>query len=336
MFTLIVLGLLLIPFLIIGGGIAVFWRRKLRAIIRWSGTLYLVAAGVVIMGVGPYWIARAVTHAGSRSPDLQLKETPFDFGIAYEDITFETQDSLCLRGWFVAPSRKNVILVCTHGLFRTRVEVLARAMAAAKEGYGALLYDSRSHGVSDKGIVSLGYYESKDVLGAIRYIEWRYRNDGAQPKIVLVGVSMGAVATLEAAANCQDYSAIILDSPFSSLRETIVDHTWLFFGLPRYPFPSLFLFWFQRFTGIDPQLVNSHQALRRAQPVPLLIIASEGDRRISPQVARSLYNESSSPMKRIEVFGKDVGHGAAARLHPEAYDTLLVNFLDDALKEKSK
>jgi len=36
-------------------------------------------------------------------------------------------------------------------------------------------------------------------------------------------------------------------------------------------------------------------------------------------------------MKKLEIFGKDVGHGAAARLYPEAYATLLVNFLDTAL-----
>jgi pimeloyl-ACP methyl ester carboxylesterase len=331
MFTLVVLGLLFLPFLVIGGGISIFWKKRRRFILRWCGILYVVTVLVMILGVGPYLMAWAVTHASSRPPDLKLKDTPADFGVAYEDIVFEAQDSLRLKGWFIPPIRKNAVLVCTHGLFRTRVEMLARAMAAVKEGYGALLYDSRSHGASNKGIVSLGYYERNDVLGGIGYIQHRYQNAPAIPKIVLMGVSMGAVATLEAAAESKSYSAVVLDSPFSSLEETIVDHTWLFLRLPRYPFPSLFLFWFRHLAGFTPRQVNAHEALRRIHPVPLLIICSQGDRRIRPEVARSLYQESSSPMKKLEIFGKDVGHGAAARLHPEAYATLLVNFLDAAL-----
>src|SRR2546426_7879213 len=297
MFTLIVLGLLFLPFLVIGGGISIFWKKKRRFILRWCGILYLVTVPVMILGVGPYLMAWAVAHASSRPPDLKLKDTPADFGVAYEDIVFEAQDSLRLKGWFIPPIRKNAVLVCTHGLFRTRVEMLTRAMAAVKAGYGALLYDSRSHGASNKGIVSLGYYERNDVLGGVGYIQHRYQNALAPPKIVLMGVSMGAVATLEAAAESKDYSAVVLDSPFSSLEETIVDHTWLFLRLPRYPFPSLFLFWFRHLTGFAPQQVNAHEALQHMQPVPLLIISSRGDRRISPEVARSLYQESRSPMK---------------------------------------
>ena len=329
MFTLVVLGLLLLPFLLIGGGLGLFWRRKRRAIWRWSGMLYLGAALLLVFVFGPYLMARMIVRAGSRPPDLRLKDTPADFNIAYENIEFEATDSLHLKGWFVRPSGKNAVLICTHGLFRTRVEMLSRAMAAVKAGFGALLYDSRSHGTSDKGIVSLGYFERNDVLGAMRYVRTRYPD--SETKIILMGISMGAVATLEAAAQSKDYSALILDSPFSSLNETIVDHTWLFLGLPRYPFVPAFLFWFQRQAGFDPKLVNSHQAMSRVQPVPLLVISSEGDRRIRSGVARDLYQESKSTMKKLEIFGADVGHGAAARLHPQAYDALLVNFLDTAL-----
>jgi pimeloyl-ACP methyl ester carboxylesterase len=331
MFTLILLALLLLPFLIIGGGLYLFWKRKRRAIWRWCRILYPVAALLLLFVVGPYLMAWAIVHANSRPPDLRLKDTPADFGISYEEIGFDATDSLQLKGWFVPPSRKNAIVICTHGLFRTRVEMLSRAMAAAKSGYGVLLYDSRSHGTSSKGIVSLGYYEKNDVFGAIRYVENRFRNRDSPPKIVLMGISMGAVATLEAAAQTRNYSALILDSPFSSLKETIVDHTWLFLRLPRYPFVPLFLFWFQRLAGFDAEQVDCHQAMRRAQPVPLLIISSEGDRRIHPDVARSLYQESRSTAKKLEIFGADVGHGAAARLHPNAYAILLVNFLDTAL-----
>jgi alpha-beta hydrolase superfamily lysophospholipase len=335
MFTLITLGLLLLLFLIIGGGLAIFWKRKRRAIWRWCWILYVFAALVMILVVEPYLMARLIVHAGSRPIDLRLTNTPADFQVPYEDITFDAQDSLKLKGWFIAPSTQNVIVVFTHGLFRTRVEMLSRAIAVAKAGYGALLYDSRSHGSSAKGLVSLGYYEKNDVLGAIRYLKNRYHDSASPPRIVLMGISMGAVATLRAAAESKDYAALILDSPFSNLKDTVADHAWLFLRLPRYPFVPLFLFWLHRLAGFDPQQVDSSQALARVQPVPLLIIGSEGDQRIPGKVAKQLYEQAKAPAKKLKIFGPNVGHGAAARLYPEEYATLLVGFLNSALSSPS-
>jgi pimeloyl-ACP methyl ester carboxylesterase len=336
MVTLILLALLLLPFVLVGGILAFFWKSRRRAVLLCSAYSYAVLALVVLFGAGPYVVARLVTHSGSRPMDKRLKSTPADYRVPYEDVVFEARDAVKLSGWFVPPTSRRVVLICTHGLFRNRVELLDRIMPLAHDGYGAMLYDSRSHGSSDQSIVSLGYYERNDVLGAIEYVHRRYQDAADMPGIVLMGVSMGAVATLEAAAESRDYNALILDSPFSSLRETIVNHSWLLFKLPRYPFPSLFLFWFQRIAGFDPGRVDSHKALQRAQPVPLLLIASLGDERIRSQVAQVLYNESRAPIKRIEIFGTDVPHGAAARLHPAEYSAILRSFLEDALGEAAK
>jgi pimeloyl-ACP methyl ester carboxylesterase len=301
------------------------------AVLRWSAAFYLILAVLILFGAGPYFLARMASHAGTRPTDQQIKTTPADYHIPYEDAVFEARDSVGLRGWFVPPASRKAVIICTHGLFRNRTELLEAVMPLARDGYGTLLYDSRSHGSSDKSIVSLAYHERNDVLGAIRYVRSRDRDTVNQPAIVLLGVSMGAVAVMEAAAETRDYGALILDSPFSSLRETVVDHTWLLFKLPRYPFPSLFLFWFQRIAGFDADRLDSRKAMERVLPVPLLMIASEGDARIKPAVARQLFTESKASLKKIEIFPKDVPHGAAARIHPAAYAALLESFLAEAL-----
>ncbi len=146
---------------------------------------------------------------------------------------------------------------------------------------------------------------------------------------------MGAMADLEAAWETKNYAAIILDSPFLSLRDTVVHHSWLLFKLPQYPFPSLFLFWFEREAGFDPARLDARKAIQKIEPVPLLIIASEGDQRMGPGVAQELYDLSKSPLKKLEIFGRDVPHGAAARLHPEQYTSLVKNFLERAIGQES-
>ncbi len=331
MLSLAVLAALLIPVVLVGGILALFWKSRRRSIARWAAISYAALAAVLFIGVGPYLMAWALVHAGTRPPDRALKDTPGTYGVLFEDVVFDARDGVRLGGWFVPPSGKNAIVICTHGLFRNRVETLARIVPLAHAGYGALLYDSRSHGTSDKALVSLGYGEKNDVLGATDYVRRRYQDSPNQPGIVLLGVSMGAVATLEAAADTKGYAALVLDSPFLSLRDTVVRHSWRFLKLPRYPFPSLFLFWFERLTGVDAGRIDSRDALRKAEPVPLLIIASEGDERMGAEPARALYAEAQAPFKKLEVFGKDVPHGAAARLHPDEYTALLAGFLGQAL-----
>ncbi len=331
MITLALLGLLLLPFLIVGGGMALFTGISRHLIVRWAAIIYLCSAVILLFGIGPYLAAWTIVHSGTRPPDRNLKDTPRRFGIPYEDIVFSAQDGLKLSGWFVPPAGRNAILIGTHGLFRNRVELLDRTVPVMRAGYGVLLYDTRSHGSSEKGLISLGYHERNDVLGATSYIHRRYQDAAEAPKVILMGVSMGAAATLEAAVETSDYAALILDSPFSDIRNTVARHCWLLLRLPRHPFSSLFLFWFERLADFDPDRVNSHKAIVRATPVPLMIIASEGDVRMGTADARALRDESRSTLKVLKVFGKEVGHGSAGRIYPEPYGSLIVGFLSGAL-----
>ena len=331
MITLALLALLLLPFLLVGAVFARFSRINRRSLIRWCAIIYFAAAVLVLFGVGPYLAAWTIVHSGTRPQDRSLKDTPGRHGVAYEEVSFDARDGLKLSGWFIPPTGKNAILICTHGLFRNRVEMLERIIPIARAGYGALLYDTRSHGTSGTGLISLGYHERSDILGAMEYIQRRYQDSADHPKIVLMGVSMGADSTLEAAAESNEYSAIILDSPFLNIRETVARHSWLLLKLPGFPFDSLFLSWLERLAKFDPHRVNAEKALARIQLVPVLIIASEGDNRMGTVAARTLHDQAKSHLKILKIYGKEVGHGAAARLYPGPYSTLILQFLEVAL-----
>lgn len=331
MITWVFLAALLLLFLVVGGPLAFFLKRRRAAVLHGLIVGYPALALVLVFGIAPYWLANAIAHAGTRPMDAHLDDNPGRHGLSYEEISFDADDGVNLKGWFVAPQGGRAVIIGSHGLFRNRVELLARLVPACKAGYGVLLYDSRSHGASGRAIVSFGYYERNDVLGAIHYLERRYAEPASRPPFVLMGVSMGAVATLEAASESSDYAALILDSPFSDLKRTVADHVRLFLGLPRFPFADLFIFWYSRIAGFDPSRSDSHIALKEAQPVPLLIIGSDGDERIPARVARSLCEESAAPLKRLKIFGPDVPHGASARLHPEEYWAVLQSFLSEAL-----
>src|SRR5688572_2661925 len=169
-----------------------FWRILKRLLL----TLIILVI-IFIYGVVPYGLARLVTGAGTRSVDRQLTETPATFGAEFKDVEFQTSDNVKISAWLLPSRDKKATIIFSHGLFRSRRELLERAIELWKSGYGVLLYDSRNHGASGGARVSLGYHERLDAEAAVRFLREEFKTSD---RIVLYGISMGAVTALLAAA----------------------------------------------------------------------------------------------------------------------------------------
>src|SRR5215471_9319595 len=159
------------------------WRRILKRLL----IALVILALVLVFGVIPWGLAALVTSAGTRPMDRDLTQTPADYGAPFKDIEFLTSDGVKLSGWLVPSGEKHATIVFSHGLFRSRRELLERAMGLRKLGYGALLYDSRNHGTSGYARVSLGYNERLDVEAAVRFLR---QESGASDRIISFGISM--------------------------------------------------------------------------------------------------------------------------------------------------
>jgi fermentation-respiration switch protein FrsA (DUF1100 family) len=317
-------GILAIPFLLVGGLLAIFKRGRRWRVLKYTTAAYLAATTMLIFGAGPYIMARFVADAGSRPMEAGLNETPAQWQLPFTEISFPAKDGVRLSGWFIAPQNRRAIVIYSHGLFRSRYEVFERAMKLCRLGYGALLYDTRHHGRSDKAIVSLGYFERFDVLGAIRWV--RQRPETADSKIVLMGVSMGAAAVLMAAAETDDYDALILDSPFLSLEETVAHHAWLFLKLPRYPFVPLFLHYYRQRADFDWRSFDVGAAASRVRPCPVLMIHGGRDERIPLDQGRRIFERLPGASKQFYVV-ETASHGAGYRMAPDAYMAQVTAFL---------
>src|SRR5436305_2013193 len=95
-----------------------------------------------------------------------------------------------------------------------RRECLPLALSFQQAGYNVLCFDFRAHGLSAGRFTSVGQHETRDVLGAVDYL--RSRSAEVDPtRIAVIGFSMGAVATIKAAARCPDIAAVVADSASS-------------------------------------------------------------------------------------------------------------------------
>ncbi|HKG23317.1 MAG TPA: hypothetical protein VKC34_15570, partial [Blastocatellia bacterium] len=142
-----------------------WWRILKRLILS-----VLIIAAFLLFGVFPFWLSGIVTGASTRSMDRALTETPATFGARYKDVEFQTADGVKISGWYLPSNGKGVTIVYSHGLFRSRRELLERAIGLWKRGYGALLYDARNHGESGPARVSLGFFERYDAEAAVKYL----------------------------------------------------------------------------------------------------------------------------------------------------------------------
>ncbi|MEK6302505.1 MAG: alpha/beta hydrolase [Acidobacteriota bacterium] len=305
-------------------------RRWLRILKRVVITLLIIAV-VLVFGVFPYWFSSIVTRAGTRPVDRQLTSTPADSGAQFKDVEFQTSDGVKISAWLLPSRGKNATIVYSHGLFRSRRELLDRAIDLWKLGYGALLYDARSHGESGKAPVSMGYWERLDSEGAVRFLREESRSED---RIVLFGISMGAAAALLAAAETPEVAAVISDSSFISLDDTIKHHVRLFLRLPSFPMANEFEFFLERKAGFDASKLDALDAVKRIGDRPILFIAAAHDRRMPPEIAQTLYNASASPRRDLLIVdgpGSEI-HAHGYQANPTLYITRVAQFLESALR----
>jgi alpha-beta hydrolase superfamily lysophospholipase len=110
---------------------------------------------------------------------------------------------LATRSWPL-PVGARAAVVLVHGLAANKddLRVVALAEELSALGFEVLAYDSRGHGQSG-GLCTLGHLERFDVAAAADSV----RSRGVP--IVVVGASMGAVATLAYAATAPDIAGVV-------------------------------------------------------------------------------------------------------------------------------
>jgi hypothetical protein len=150
-----------------------------------------------------------------RSPILHA---PSEKDLAYEEITFPALDGVALEGWFIPADGSAQLIIANHPMGFSRAGIPAhlepwRSIWSSSgnafevnlvpdykilhdAGYNVLAYDLRNFGLSgaaNGGIASSGLFESRDVLGSLRYV--RERCDTRDMTIGLFSRCLGCSST---------------------------------------------------------------------------------------------------------------------------------------------
>jgi fermentation-respiration switch protein FrsA (DUF1100 family) len=314
------------------------WARRLVA-------LLLIVTALAMFGYAGVSAYIAVRLADQAEPPLAIKRTPADLGLTYANVTFPSRtDHLTLRGWFIpgllpsgAQTAERVIVV-VHGSQQNRTDPAAGLLDLSGDfvhhGFAVLAFDMRGHGESQPAAWSLGYYEQRDILGAVDFLRsgpLPYPALGRPRVIGGWGVSMGANSLLLAAGQEPAIAAVVADSAYPDITPILERE------IPKGGVPALFtpggLLATRLLFGVDFYDVRPIDAVPHIAPRPIFFIQGAADTFNPPSnlgvLTKAAEAASSANVQSWMVPG--AAHAQAFHVAGNDYVTRVVTFFDDAL-----
>ncbi|KAM5378833.1 hypothetical protein ACJZ2D_004306 [Fusarium nematophilum] len=191
-----------------------------------------------------------IANAFRQWPEAPIFHWPEEEGLEYESVTFPSEDGVPLEGWFFPCNGSDKVLIMNHPRLFNRaglpshIEPWNSLTAPAGNnidvnfipdykilhdaGYNILTHDFRNYGLSGRAngvLYSGGRFESRDVIGAIRYI--RKRKDTRNMTLGMFPRCMGGSATFYAMSRLpgefEGIRVIVTPQPISANMSARVD-----------------------------------------------------------------------------------------------------------------
>ena len=235
-------------------------------------------------------------------------------------VSFRTADRVRLTGWDAPPSGMAATIILCHGLPGDKRDMAGLASALMDAGFGVLAFDFRNWGGSDRTRVTFGYREVRDIVGAVEFVQDRR----AGHHIGVVGLSMGAAAAILAAAETSAIEAVVADSSYARLDQSIERVTRRFWR-PFAWLASRRARLGERVIGVPLAAVAPVDVIAGVSPRPVLIIHGGRDRLTDVEDAYALYRACGDP-KTLWII-EQAGHADPRRVGPEEYDRRIIGFM---------
>jgi fermentation-respiration switch protein FrsA (DUF1100 family) len=277
------------------------------------------AAVSMLTGFLVYQYARPRRQWGTDEPPAGL----------FEDVSFKSAgDSIRISGWFFpAPVQRAPSVVLCHGIWTGRRECLPLALRFQAAGYNVLAFDFRAHGSSGGRFTSVGHHETNDVLGAVEYVKQRPEVDCT--RLAVVGFSMGAAASIQAAARCRDITVLVADSSYANFLDAAKYSFRLITRVPHFPIAPMAMHWAKWMVNVDANRLRPVDVIGQIAPRPVFIAHGDLDEIVPVRHAEALFKAAGEPK---ELWIESGAHHVGARdTDTDAYFARIERFVSEGL-----
>ena len=249
--------------------------------------------------------------------------------IPYEPVYITSHDGLRLRARLYDARPGAPVAICFHGWRGTPSrDFSGGASMLIRNGWRVLLIEQRGQKGSEGHTMTFG---AKERLDCLRWTRWAADRSGAESKIMLFGISMGAATVLLASELDfpRSLRGIIADCPYSSPRKIIVN-TAAGMHIPG---------WTLIFARIGAALlggfkltdIDASDCVKKSK-VPILIIHGEADSFVPPYMSEGPAEACPETVKRITVPGAD--HALSFLVDPEKYKAAVEEFFRRTMRQQ--
>lgn len=213
-------------------------------------------------------------------PVRELYQTPADWGLGYEEVTFNTADNVQLHGWYIPQQQSQQVLLFFHGNAGNISHRRDSIALFHRLGLSVFIIDYRGYGKSQGKPDEPGLYQ--DAAAA-----WRYLTEErgiAGERIVIFGRSLGGAVAARLASVVQA-RGLILESTFSSARD---------FAAAAFPVLS--------------RLVSTRYDFNTAQSLsevnyPVLVLHSPDDEIMPFRLGEKVFMAAQEPKRFVRMQG---------------------------------
>ncbi len=241
-------------------------------------------------------------------PVRQIRHTPADANLAYEDVTVTTEDNVKISCWWVpAANPRGTVLFC-HGNGGNIGSYLDSVAVGNRLGLNVFIFDYRGYGNSEGSPSEHGIYLDADA--AYRYLTEKRK---IHPRTIIVwGRSLGGSIAART-ASVHEAGLLILESTFTTLQSLVRD----LFGWTTSCFVS----------------EDAYDTLAYLEGVscPVLVIHSPDDEVVPFRHAEELYESIKGPKKFTGIRGS---HNRGFIESQEVFVSSINDFIDRYLTKK--
>ena len=238
-----------------------------------------------------------------------------------EQICLENKGAVIPAEFHPVPGARGCVILA-HGFGQNRYAMVSYAEIYRKLGFSTVLFDERCFGESTADHGTFGDLEATDIEALIRWIKERC---GSEIRIVLHGVSMGAMSCMNAMKLSRDIDYVIEDCGPARAYDGIRHVAYSMIPVPN-PFLMPLVERTAKKLGTDIRKNNPVDAVA-ASKVPVCIIHGDADTAVDVHCAEEIFQASQNKQSRIEIFhGR--GHAYSICDH-DRYEAVVNDFLKE-------